>query len=156
MTARQILQAKLLGVRAADLSASREKGDTGYIVWPKLGFDAKLPPMWIAAHRSELARLPFPVTRISDLYGTKAGEALWARYGETMTLTMSLRDQSKGLQTMAKYVQGKREEWAPEAVEAAHHDIDIEADWPLLDRIWQEIRELEQSGVVFTYWDEEE
>lgn len=164
MTASQVLQARSIGAQYVELGASRSKKDQGYIVWPKIGFDAELIPMWIAEHREQLTGPLISAKSVSDLLLYKQGEELWERFGTGLTMRLGLSNQSEGLRTMARYVERKRSNWSEEQAretadancleseveskDVARADQTADDDRDLFRQIWDENRELRALGLV--------
>lgn len=85
---RQIEQAPALGITAIRAEAARDDvtGMVGYKVWPRMGFDAPIPP-------AVAAQLPAGLTTaasLSDLMRTPAGRSFWDAHGVAVNVTFDL------------------------------------------------------------------
>ncbi len=108
ITRDQLKIAQELGIKKATLSAERSKSLVGYYVWPRLGFDAKLPKAWKIKHKKNpiIEGLRGPST-ISNLMGTPEGRQFWKDKGVGIRMEMSLAPKSKQFQILEEFVQDK-------------------------------------------------
>ena len=77
------------GFEEITMTASRsdQLGETGYLVWPRYGFDGPIPPQ-IAA---KLPAWLKGCKTITELFETPEGRAWWAEHGTTVDLTLKLK-----------------------------------------------------------------
>ena len=88
--------ARKSGVSRISLSAagnsSANKGDAtdwkGYTIWPRMGFNAKIPPQLKAKLPPELSN----AETLLDLHATREGTKWWAQNGEEVEVSLDLRD----------------------------------------------------------------
>ena len=110
-----VMQARRLGIESITTTAAgdastrgnRNDGDTsgwsGYLVWPKFGYDAPipfdvkraLPPQYSTARN------------ILDLHTMPGGEAWWAENGHGCNMTFDLGDDSGSMQQFRRYAARK-------------------------------------------------
>jgi hypothetical protein len=102
--ASQLEAARKLGIETIDLEAARSSSFIGYKVWPRFGFDGKIP------HRSPCSRMAFPFeqcqselgftpTRVSEFYrpGPNLEKRIkfWEQNGVWMSMELDIRPNSK-------------------------------------------------------------
>lgn len=79
-------------LNAAGHSGASAKGNAnpwkGYTIWPRMGFDAPLPPHVIRALPAELSH----ARTLLDLHATREGTRWWAQNGEDLDVMLDLRD----------------------------------------------------------------
>jgi len=90
-------------VRLDAYAAGRFGADaTGYYVWPRLGFDARVPPwLWQNLGAARLANLGLDFTApgwVSDLMATSEGERLWHSMGQGLTMSLAVEPESPAVQ----------------------------------------------------------
>lgn len=100
--------AKALGVERISAQASNIAGMTGYKVWPKMGFDAPIPPKVAAKLPSGLA----DAKTIQDLYRTREGRRWWEENGETVDVNLDLGNLHPVLKKALERRQGKRQDYS--------------------------------------------
>lgn len=79
--------------------ARREDRWSGYWVWPRIGFDADIPP-------SILPRLTPPFNgykRLSELVATEEGEQEWYLHGDSVHVEFDLQPGSTSWKTLERY-----------------------------------------------------
>lgn len=106
MFAKQALNASAAGITEISTSATPDNasGTVGYVVWPKLGYDAKLPPWTKRKLPENLAH----ADTVQDLYQTKAGRDWWAEHGTTQTMTFDTTPGSRSMRILERYLRRKR------------------------------------------------
>jgi GNAT superfamily N-acetyltransferase len=87
------------GVDRIRITAARGEEEVGYIVWPTLGYDGKLP-------KSVLDDLPEQLkgrATIQELLADEGGQRWWKKHGRTIDLTFDLKPESKSIIRWATY-----------------------------------------------------
>lgn len=102
---RQVAFARKVGVKALRTHAAGSPGShvVGYKVWPKFGYDGRVP----SSVRAKLPGKLKSARLVSDLYKTKAGREAWEKHGTEVDLKLSLRTGSKGLRRFEAYKDSK-------------------------------------------------
>lgn len=97
--ARQVAEARRLGVHQITTLAAREEGVfNGYYTWARFGYDGPL--------RGELAQR-FGVDTIQGLMSTPAGRAAWREEGTSWDATFDLSDASVSMKALDGYLAGR-------------------------------------------------
>ena len=135
--------ARKAGVSRISLSAagnsSANKGTAtdwkGYTIWPRMGFNAKIPPQLKAKLPPELSH----AETLLDLHATREGTKWWAQNGEEVEVSLDLKDRkSPQNQVFDRFVRHFSE---------SHRGIPLGSgdDWLSpedmlrLDEMWEEI-----------------
>jgi GNAT superfamily N-acetyltransferase len=87
------------GVKRLAITAARGDREVGYIVWPAMGYDGKLP-------QSVLDRLPEQLrgrTTIQELLVDEGGQKWWKKNGESIDVAFDLAPQSPSIMRWATY-----------------------------------------------------
>lgn len=95
-----------IGVVRLDAYAagSLNSGMTGYYVWPKLGFDARVPAwLWLQLGAQNLAALGLDLTEpgwVSDLMASPQGERLWRLEGKSLIMSLAVKADNPAIQRL--------------------------------------------------------
>jgi len=100
MFQRQLVAAAHLGLHALLAAAERGPRDNGYYTWPRLGFDAALPPRILRSLPSYLRH----ARSVLDLMRSAAGRAWWRRRGVSLDVTFDLRPGSRSWIAFRRYL----------------------------------------------------
>lgn len=138
--------AKKAGVSRIVFNAAGNSGkgpDTswkGYTIWPRMGFDAPIPQHLRTKLPEELSH----AKSLLDLHATPDGTRWWAKNGEDIDMSLSLKDRSSPQnQIMEKFI--KR-------FSVSRRDGLSEDALALLDELWQEVWD---EGILDDYeWDD--
>lgn len=87
------------GIARIAITAARGKNEIGYIVWPAMGYDGKLP-------KSVLDKLPEQFqgrTTIQELLADEGGQKWWKKHGEPIDVAFSLKPGSPAIMRWATY-----------------------------------------------------
>lgn len=107
--ARQLRQAKRMGVSRIDTTAGRSSGENGYYTWPRFGFDGPLTLDIQAALPVDLGR----PQRLLELMKSRTGRTWWRSYGTPLDLSFDLSAHSPSWQTFRRYRAKKRNRFQP-------------------------------------------
>jgi hypothetical protein len=116
-------------------AADYKGGFRGYTIWPRMGFDAKLPDRI----RSKLPETLAHATSLLDLHATREGTKWWADNGEDVDVSMPLGDrsspQSKIVDRFIKHFMKERREMPLGTGDGWLSPEDLLR----LDEMWQEV-----------------
>lgn len=119
----------------ADDSAKDMTAFRGYTIWPRMGFDAKLPDRI----RAKLPESLSHATSLLDLHATREGTQWWAENGEDIDVSLRLTDrsspQNKIVDRFIKHFAKDRREMPL----GAGDDWLSPEDLLRLDEMWQEV-----------------
>jgi hypothetical protein len=101
MFQRQVVAATRLGLHALLAIAERGPGNSGYYVWPRLGFDAALPPRILRI----LPRALRHARHVLDLMRSIAGRNWWRRRGVSLDVAFDLRPGSRSWSVFRRYLE---------------------------------------------------
>lgn len=99
----QARTAARLGVSRLETDAARGPGMVGYKVWPKLGYDARIP----AEVRAKLPKDLAKASKVSDLMRSERGRTFWDQNGVTTPMTFDLKAGSYSRRTLDAYLKYK-------------------------------------------------
>jgi len=152
--ARKAGAAKITLNAAGNSTADSRKGASGnpwrgYTIWPRMGFDAKLP----ARIASKLPLSLSHAKSLLDLHATKEGTRWWAENGEDLDVSFSLKDRSSvQSQVMDRFIRKFGSERRDIALGAGDEWLSP-ADLMRLDELWEEIWD---EGILDDYeWAED-
>lgn len=103
----QVESASAAGFKKMTTEASRSESReplVGYNVWPKMGYDGKIPREVSGILPPELAR----ARKVSDLMKTEAGRAWWKEHGQSTEMEFDLRPDSRSRKVLTEYLNRKR------------------------------------------------
>lgn len=146
--ARQIKEARKIGVQKIVTIAARGSKLNGYYTWARLGYDGPIP-MGVIRQAQEA----FPgVQNVSDMMTTQERRDWWRENGTSFDGEFDLSDGSQSRKVFDAYYrerrQRARDEQGTEAIESAGNgsqheedviDIDAPIDSAILDEIWDDI-----------------
>ncbi len=101
---RMVEQAKASGIDYIKCEAGREKGQNGYAIWPKMGYDGDIP-------KEVKSKLPSEMSdskRVSDLMKTPEGRKFWEENGVTTNMTFDLKSGSQSNKIWSDYQKNKK------------------------------------------------
>jgi hypothetical protein len=101
---RQIENLRRLGFDHIDTNAAKGNGLSGYSIWPKFGYNAKLT----RNERAEISAAGLGNPRsIHELYKTEAGKKWWETHGGSTFMRLNLRENSRSQKIFDKYARSK-------------------------------------------------
>jgi len=80
-------------------------GYIGHYVWPRMGFNAKIPPEYSPLIQRDLGITPHD---LHDLMSTKEGRDWWKNRGDSLELTFDLKSKSAALKKLAEYLEERQ------------------------------------------------
>lgn len=111
MLRNQIDSSVPLGVKRLRVAAigdwNHRKIHNGYYTWARFGFDGDLPDNWQGRMQDNgLSEIPADLrdaSRLSDIFQSEGGDALWKRYGFPMEMEFDLSDGSYSQKAFARH-----------------------------------------------------
>ena len=142
----QVKTASKLGIARMECYAAgsaTEKGWNGYYTWPRLGYDARLPPKISTKLTGKLKK----AKKVSDLMKTQEGRDWWKENGSGLDMQFDLKGGSVSRKVFDNYVTEKAKKSKSLSIDKQTRDdrkieqppvLDIE-DEKILDAIWDKI-----------------
>jgi len=107
--AAQVEAASRLGVDRIEAYAAQSAGFNGYYTWPRLGFDAPLPPSGPGGPLPGLPPGLAGARRLSDLMATPEGRAWWKAHGISLDVAFDPRPGGASRLVWDAYIAARRE-----------------------------------------------
>ena len=110
---RQVETLSKAGFAQIETYAARDNGDeggapmVGYKVWPRLGYDARLPSDFDVSGILHIYDEEPPVT-VSDLMDEPEGRKWWDEHGDGIEMRFNLREGSLSRKVLAAYNERKK------------------------------------------------
>jgi hypothetical protein len=102
--AKQVAQARILGIDRIDTLAAKNSSMNGYYTWPRYGFDGPLEE----GHLFDLPEEFQWAEYVSDLMDTEEGRQYWREYGDSIRVSFDLAPDSNSMQVLQKYLEVRR------------------------------------------------
>lgn len=104
MLAKEVTQARIMGVSRIDTLAARNSTMNGYYTWPRYGFDGPLEDR----HLHYLPEGLDSAEYVSDLMSSDEGRDYWREYGDSIRLTFDLAPDSYSMHVLMNYLDLRR------------------------------------------------
>lgn len=124
---------------------SKIQGSSGYYVWPRLGFDARIPmTFYNELSDNELNSMPNNAIMLSDLMKSTSGRKLWKKYGSSLPVRFDLEANSVSRKVLSEYLKmkGLNVGFTVNAKKAGEIETPPELDDEderILDQIWDNL-----------------
>lgn len=139
VTVRAVRSLRAAGFKSIDLHAAGSADDPqfkGYKVWPRMGFDGRIPELV----RPRLPQNLAGVQTLLELMSSKEGRDWWDERGRAYDGEFDLAPDSASSRALEEYAASKRRKRRDGEAGAEVEDIDLDEDeLAALDEVWDRI-----------------
>jgi len=119
---------------------------TGYRVWPRYGYDARISDV-AAAIRGEIPAEFAKAKTLLDIYATPGGPEWWAENGKSIGLTFDMRPRSRSREILLQLQDKSRSKRRSLPVSKPTDRLGSDSDYDdSIDEVWAEIQQKGLSG----------
>lgn len=102
--AKQVAQARILGIDRISTLAARNSSMNGYYTWPRYGFDGPLEE----GHIFDLPEKFQGAEYVSDLMESEEGRQYWREYGDSIRVSFDLAPDGYSMHVLQNYLETRR------------------------------------------------